>query len=271
MRRIGQQYALDRAQGRELARDAGWLIGSELRAVGIDLAFAPCVDLDYGISEVIGDRALHADPTTVGTLGVDLMNGLREAGMAATAKHFPGHGAVAADSHVALPVDRRALADLSGDLTPYRRMIINGLTSIMMAHVVFPEVDQLPASLSPRWIGQILRKELDFRGAVFTDDLSMAGAVAFGGVLERATLALEAGADMLLVCNSRSAVLTLLDALPAQSNPVSALRLARVRGRQAEVGLAAVSALHAQARWQRVYAALHQEVRPEPPPLELKG
>lgn len=271
MRRIGQQYGIDRAAGREWARETGWLIGAELRAVGVDLAFTPCVDLDYGISEVIGDRALHSDAEIVATLGIDLMNGLREAGMSATAKHFPGHGFVAADSHVALPVDRRELADLGAEITPYRRMIINGLPSVMMAHVVFPDVDSLPASLSARWIKDILRRELDFRGAVFTDDLSMAGAVAFGGVVERARLALEAGADMLPVCNSRAAVHELLDALPVVSNPVSALRLARVHGRQGEVGPGALEALRAQARWKRVNAMLDPRAPAPPPPLELKG
>ena len=123
MHRIGRAYDLDNARGRELAHETGWLIGAELRAVGVDLAFAPVVDLEYGVSEIIGDRAFHATPDTVAELAGALAAGMREAGMSATAKHFPGHGAVAADSHVALPVDRRELADLEPDLTPYRRLI----------------------------------------------------------------------------------------------------------------------------------------------------
>ena len=127
-------------------------MAAELRAVGIDMSFAPCVDLDYGVSSVIGDRAFHRDPRVVAELAIAFMGGMREAGMTATAKHFPGHGAVVPDSHVAMPVDRRALADLDEDLYPYRRLIDNGLASVMAAHVVFSDVDGLPAGFSPRWM-----------------------------------------------------------------------------------------------------------------------
>ena len=169
-----------------LARELGWLMAAELRAVGVDMSFAPCVDLDYGVSSVIGDRALHADAGAVGELAVAYMLGMRDAGMAATAKHFPGHGAVAADSHVALPVDRREWPDLQADFGPYRRLIANGLPSVMVAHVVFPAVDAHPASLSRRWVREVLRGDLGFAGAVFADDLSMAGAAAFGDIVARA-------------------------------------------------------------------------------------
>ncbi|MGH8136174.1 MAG: beta-N-acetylhexosaminidase, partial [Steroidobacteraceae bacterium] len=152
MRALGHRYNGERGEGLALARRLGWLMAAELRAHGIDLSFAPCVDLDYGVSQAIGDRAMHVDAAAVGQLGVAYMLGMRDAGMAATAKHFPGHGAVAADSHVALPVDRRDWADIAADLLPYRRLIANGLSSVMAAHVVFPEVDALPASLSPHWI-----------------------------------------------------------------------------------------------------------------------
>ena len=152
LREIGRRYASDHATGLGLARELGWLMAAELRAVGVDMSFAPCVDLDYGVSSVIGDRALHADAGAVGELAVAYMLGMREAGMAATAKHFPGHGAVAADSHVALPVDRREWPDVQADFGPYRRLIANGLPSVMVAHVVFPAVDALPASLSARWV-----------------------------------------------------------------------------------------------------------------------
>jgi beta-N-acetylhexosaminidase len=270
MQRIGREYDLDRARGREIAREAGWLLGAELRSVGIDLAFAPVVDLHYGVSEVIGDRAFHADADAVSVLAGALMAGLRDAGMSATAKHFPGHGAVAADSHVALPVDRREYLDLGPDLTPYRRLMANGLPSIMMAHVVFPDVDQLPASLSPRWIREILRGELDYRGAVFTDDLSMAGAVAFGGVVARARLALEAGADMLLVCNSRKDVHELLDRLDVRPEPVSALRVARLHGRGPAPDAPSRAELLGSPRFARASLAL-ERVREERPTLALNG
>jgi beta-N-acetylhexosaminidase len=270
MRRIGREFEMDRAAGRSLARDAGWLIGSELRAVGIDLAFSPVVDLEYGVSEVIGDRAFHADPEAVSDLALSLMAGMREAGMAATAKHFPGHGAVVLDSHVALPVDRREYVDLDREITPYRRLIANGLASIMTAHVVFEAVDPLPASLSRRWVSGILRGELGFQGAVFTDDLSMAGAAAFGGVVERARLALAAGADMLPVCNSRAAVHEVLDGLGATPSPVSALRLARLHGQGAGGGVSHHEALRASERWQRTHAML-ERARDARPELRLEG
>ena len=270
MHRLGREYDMNSDRGRELARDAGWLLGAELRALGVDLAFAPVVDLEYGVSEVIGDRAFHADADAVSALAGALMAGMREAGMSATAKHFPGHGAVVADSHVALPVDRRAYEDLSADLTPYRRLIANGLPSVMMAHVVFPAIDARPASLSRSWITGVLRGELDFQGAVFTDDLSMAGAAAFGDVVERAGLAIEAGCDMLVVCNSRPSVELLLERLEARPGPVSALRVARLHGHGPEPGVAARDLLRASARWRGVHAKLAR-ARDERPELQLDG
>jgi beta-N-acetylhexosaminidase len=203
LRDVGRRWAAGHAEGLALARELGWLMAAELRAVGIDLSFAPCVDLDYGVSQAIGDRALHPDAPVVAELAVAYMLGMREAGMAATAKHFPGHGAVAADSHVALPVDRREWPDIEADLQPYRRLIANGLPAVMAAHVVFPEVDPLPASLSPRWIDGVLRRELGFQGTVFADDLSMAGAAVFGDIVTRARQALASGCDVLPVCNDR--------------------------------------------------------------------
>jgi beta-N-acetylhexosaminidase len=161
------------------------------------------------------------------------MTGMREAGMAATAKHFPGHGAVVADSHLALPVDRRELADLAADLLPYRRLIPNDLAAVMMAHVLFPAVDALPASFSRRWVTDILRGELGFRGVVFADDLTMEGASVVGGIVERAEAALAAGCDVLPVCNRRESVLALLDGLRSVPGPASQARVRLMRGREA--------------------------------------
>ena len=192
-RRIGHEFDIDPRAGLELARQMGWLMAAELRACGVDLSFAPCVDLDYGVSEVIGDRAFHRRPDAVAQLAAAYMHGMRDAGMAATAKHFPGHGAVVADSHLAMAVDRRALVDLEDDLMPYRRLIANGLPAVLAAHVLFPEVDPTPASVSPRWIEDVLRGELRFQGVVFTDDMSMAGAAAAGDIVERSRLALAGG------------------------------------------------------------------------------
>lgn len=231
MRRIGHEYEGDPRAALELARRLGWLMAAELRAHGIDHSFAPVVDLDYGVSAVIGDRAFHARGHVVAELAVAWMHGMRDAGMAATAKHFPGHGAVAVDSHLALPVDRRSLVDLDDDLAPYRRLIANGLAGVMVAHVLYPDVDPLPASVSPRWIRGVLRGDLGFQGAVCADDLSMGGAAATGDIVERAARALAAGCDILPVCNDRAAVLKLLRELRATPEPASQLRLVRLRGR----------------------------------------
>lgn len=231
MRLIGRQYDLDPTAGRLLARQCGWLMASELRAVGIDMSFAPCVDLDYGASSVIGDRAFHRDPQVVSELAIAFMGGMREAGMVATAKHFPGHGFVVPDSHVAMPVDRRPLPDLDDDLTPYRRLIDNGLASVMAAHVVFTDVDDKPAGFSRRWMAQQLRGRLGFDGAIFTDDLSMAGAKAIGDMPARAQAALAAGCDVLSVCNDRQGVLQVIDSLRGSGDPLSQVRMARLHGK----------------------------------------
>ena len=249
---IGRLYDLDPEAGRRLAAQCGWLLAAELRAVGIDLSFTPCVDLDYGVSEVIGDRAYHRDPEVVARLAVSAMQGMREAGMAATAKHFPGHGAVVADSHRALPVDRRPLEELGDDLLPYRRMIANGLSSIMVAHVSFPDVDEAPASLSRRWVQSELRGRLGFTGAVFSDDLSMAGAAYAGSVPDRARQALAAGCDVLAICNDRSGVLDTLEELADEADPLSQVRLVRLHGRPTP----ARSELAELPRWQECRSAV---------------
>jgi beta-N-acetylhexosaminidase len=232
VRSLGRRFDEDRADGLKLTRAVGWLMASELRSAGLDYSFAPCVDLDYGVSEIIGDRSFHRNADSVGALAAAYMLGMRDAGMAAIAKHFPGHGAVVADSHVALPVDRRDFADMEGDIRPYRLLIENNLPGIMAAHVVYPAVDALPASLSRRWITDILRGDLGFHGCVFADDLSMAGAVAFGDVVERTRLASLAGCDVLPICNDRAAVVTVLDNFKAEEmSAASQARLVRMRAR----------------------------------------
>ena len=251
-RALGRGYTEDRRAALALAQTAGWLMAAELRAVGVDFSFAPCVDLDYGVSEVIGDRAFHSDPDAVAALSTAYATGMREAGMAATAKHFPGHGAVVADSHISLPVDRRTLEDLEPDLRPYRVLIENHLSAVMAAHVVFPRIDDQPASLSHRWIAGILRGQLGFHGCVFADDLTMAGAAAAGDVVARARLAVAAGCDVLPICNDRSAVLAVLERFrPERMNPASQARLVRMRGR-GEPPLELV----ATPRWQEAEAVI---------------
>jgi len=252
MRMIGRQYDLDAGAGRLLARQCGWLMAAELRAIGVDMSFAPCVDLDYGVSSVIGDRAFHRDPQVVAELAIAFMGGMREAGMAATAKHFPGHGAVVPDSHVAMPVDRRPLVDLDEDIAPYRRLIDNGLASIMAAHVVFAEIDAKPAGFSRRWMHEQLRGRLGFAGAIFTDDLSMAGAGVVGDMPARAKAALEAGCDVLSLCNDRQGVLQVIDSLRGSGDPLSQVRMARLHGKP---GLTR-DALHASSDWQACEGAV---------------
>jgi beta-N-acetylhexosaminidase len=264
-RLIGHQYDLDPRTGLALARSIGWLMAAELRAHGVDISFAPVVDLDLGVSEVIGDRAFHRSPDVVAQLALAWMQGMRDAGMAATAKHFPGHGAVVADSHLTLPVDRRPLVDLTDELAPYRRLMANGLPAVMVAHVLFSAVDPAPASLSGLWIRDVLRGELRFQGVVFADDLSMGGAAAaYGDIVTRARQALAAGCDMLPVCNNRPSVLELLDRLELEPQPASSLRLVRLHGRN---GAPDRPELERSAEWGLARARLAQVL--SPPALTL--
>jgi len=230
---IGRSHDVNAEDGLALARRAGWLMAAELRAVGVDMSFAPVLDLDWGMSEVIGDRAFHRNPETVATLARAYASGMRAAGMAATGKHFPGHGAVVQDSHHTLPVDRRSYADLDQDLLPFQRLAREALAGMMTAHVLYSEVDDQPASFSRRWLAEELRQALDFRGAVFSDDLVMEAASVLGDLPERAKAALEAGCDMVLICNDRPGVIRVVEALAGFSDPVSQIRLARFHGRPA--------------------------------------
>lgn len=199
---LGRLWNTGAQQAQALATDAGYVLAAELRACGVDLSFTPVLDLDYGVSEVIGDRSFHADPEVVATLARALSHGLALAGMAACGKHFPGHGAVTADSHHAIPVDHRTRdAVLAADAAPYAWLGDLVLPSVMPAHVIYPEVDDQPAGFSSVWIQSILRRELAYDGVVFSDDLTMEGATVAGDILARAQAALGAGCDMVLVCN----------------------------------------------------------------------
>ena len=187
------------------ATACGYVLGAELRACGVDMSFAPVLDLDYGESSVVGDRSFGRDPRVVSLLAKSLMAGLQQSGMAHCGKHFPGHGFVKADSHVAIPVDRRSLkAILADDAAPYR-WLSTGLASVMPAHVIYPKVDARPAGFSSVWLNDILRGQLGFAGAVFSDDLSMAAARVLEGqplsYLQATLAALNAGCDMVLLCN----------------------------------------------------------------------
>ncbi|MFO1326870.1 MAG: beta-N-acetylhexosaminidase [Rubrivivax sp.] len=221
MRVLGEAWMRDALAATDAASAVGHVLGAELRACGVDLSFTPVLDLDFGSSGVIGDRAFHRDPRVVAMLAKSLMHGLLRAGMANCGKHFPGHGHVRADSHHEIPVDRRSLkALLADDARPYE-WLSTTLASVMPAHVVYPRVDDRPAGFSPRWLQEILRGRLGFTGAVFSDDLSMAGARRLHGreltYPEAAALALDAGCDLVLLCNQSvdggAAVDDLLDGL----------------------------------------------------------
>jgi len=264
MRVIGRQFRTDSKNALGLARQAGWLIAAELRACGIDLCFAPCVDLDWGVSDIIGDRAFHARAEVVAELAAEFSRGLRSAGMAAVAKHFPGHGAVVADSHEQLPVDRREYGGVLDDMLPYDKLIANGLIAgVMMAHILYPQMDPLPAGFAPFWIQRELRSRLGFDGAVLSDDLSMKATRRYGTMPERARRALDAGCDMILVCNDRDAAQATVRALRDYSNPLSLVRLARLHG----TGHVMRESLLASDQWHDAHAELSKWT--EPPELEL--
>lgn len=219
-----------RANAERLAEQCGWLMATEVLAVGLDLSFAPVLDLEHGHSAVIGDRAFASDPEQAARLAGAYIRGMREAGMAATGKHFPGHGWAEADSHVAIPRDERSLEQIRAcDLQPFA-CLAGQLAAVMPAHVIYPQVDERPAGFSRRWLQDILRGELGFDGVIFSDDLSMAGAHVAGDAAARIEAALSAGCDMGLVCNDRAAAEQALAAL--QRLRVRAPeRLGRMRGR----------------------------------------
>lgn len=205
MRALGDLWMKAPLEATRAASACGYVLGAELRACGVDLSFAPVLDLDYGESGVIGDRAFARDPRVVSLLGQSLMHGLLQSGMANCAKHFPGHGFVKADSHTDIPVDKRSLkAILADDAAPYG-WLTTVIASVMPAHVIYPKVDTHPAGFSSRWLGDILRGQLGFTGAIFSDDLSMKGARQLDGqelsYTQAALAALHAGCDMVLLCN----------------------------------------------------------------------
>jgi beta-N-acetylhexosaminidase len=234
MRALGRLHDAHPHQATRLAEEIGRVIGAELRSCGVDFSFTPVLDVDHGPSAVIGNRAFHTDPDVITALAGALIRGLKQAGVAAVGKHFPGHGFIAADSHREVPVDERSFEEIEArDLQPFARLAAAGLAAIMPSHVVYPKVDARPAGFSPVWIRDVLRERLRFDGVVFSDDLSMVGAAAAGGVVERVRKALEAGCDMALVCNDPAAADEVLANLRWEQSPVSLARLARMHGRGA--------------------------------------
>ncbi len=253
MRRLGEIYATDRRRALQLAEQCGWVLASELRAVGVDFSFAPVLDLDYGCSEVIGDRAFARDPQVVAALAAALMKGMHRAGMAAIGKHFPGHGAVEADSHLAIPHDTRRYEDIfSEDIVPYERMMNNGLAGVMPAHVIYVQVDANPAGFSPFWLKQVLRERIGFQGVIFSDDLNMEGASVAGDYVARAQAAVEAGCDMVLICNNREGARQILNGFKPEPNPVLHARLARLHGRHPVTW----AEMHRDTAWRQAVSAV---------------
>lgn len=229
---IGKNYVNDNRRGIELAEKAGWLMATELRAVDVDFSFAPVLDVHKGISNVIGDRSFHRDPEVVAILAKAYMQGMKSGGMSAVGKHFPGHGSVVEDSHLAIPVDKRRYEDIQlDDLIPFERMIHAGLPAIMPAHVIYPAVDDKPAGFSSVWLKEILREQLGFQGTIFSDDISMAGAEIAGDYIGRTDSAIRAGCDMVLVCNNQDAAVSILENFEYNPNPASQVRLIRMHGK----------------------------------------
>ncbi len=250
MARIGEVYAHDPAAGSQLANDAGWLLGMEMAACGLDISFAPVLDVESGLSSVIGDRSFSQDPEHVAELGGRFVQGLHEAGMAAVGKHFPGHGGIEADTHHTIADDPRPLSEIKArDLVPFTRLA-GELDGVMPAHVVYSAFDKRPAGFSPSWLG-ILRESLGFKGCIFSDDLTMAGAHLAGEPRERARAALAAGCDMLLVCNDRNAALE----ITASCQGIENRRIGKLRYARARPDLEALSALK---RWRRANARLSE-------------
>lgn len=229
MAELGKVWMIDPMRAMSLATACGVVMAAELRACGVDLSFTPVLDLDYGVSDVIGDRAFHRDPRVVAMLARALAQGLAMAGMAACGKHFPGHGAVTQDSHHEIPVDNRTLTRiLKEDAAPYEWLGDLVIPSVMPAHVIYPKVDASPAGFSRRWIQDILRGQLQYDGVVFSDDLTMEGASVAGDITARAQAALSAGCDMVLVCNRPDLADELLSKLKHEQSGQSIQRIARL-------------------------------------------
>lgn len=245
MRKLGEWYDRNPEAALNATRDIAYVLAIELRACGIDLSFAPVLDLDWGHSGVIGDRSLHRNPDIVIALASALIEGFSAAGMGACGKHFPGHGWADADSHVSIPIDDRDFDALSLDMAPFRALPLAG---VMPAHVIYPKIDSLPAGFSPKWHA-ILRQDVGFDGVVFSDDLSMEGASVAGDILDRVKVAWAAGCDMLLVCNAPDKVADVLENWHPAPDAIRAGRLERLRPT-----LPAPPSLHAlnsDARWCR--------------------
>ena len=230
--RYAALYKKNKTKGLELAYNAGWIMASELLECGIDISLAPVLDLNKEVSEVVGDRAFHRDPKIVTALAKSFVDGMNAVGMSATGKHFPGHGSCVLDSHIAKPVDPRTLEEIEGDdLIPFAKLS-SRLGAVMPAHVTYPTVDSVPAGFSKIWLQDILRKKLKFKGVILSDCLSMKGAAIGGDFVVRAQMAIDAGCDMVILCQqTRDLVSWVLDNLGREGSLESSQRLAALAGK----------------------------------------
>lgn len=235
---VGAAHALNARHGIQLARALGVVIGAELLAHGVDFSFTPVLDVDFGVSSVIGDRSFSRDPRVIAELAGAVCDGLVESGSVAVGKHFPGHGAVSADSHIAIPVDDREYEAIAAlDMAPYESLVLGRIAGVMPAHVIYPRADSQPAGFSRFWLKDVLRKRLGFSGMIFSDDLSMEGATVAGGIVDRGLAALEAGCDMILVCNAPVEARALVAGLRATAPVLDQKRATMMRGRPVSTGL----------------------------------
>lgn len=227
---LGELYEQNPDEAIEYAYMLGWLMASELLSVGVDMSFAPVLDIDTGFSEVIKGRGFHSNPDIITELGIAYIHGMQEAGMAATGKHFPGHGSVQEDSHHTIPIDTRDLKTIAAnDTVPFEQLALL-LDAVMTAHVIYENIDTLPAGFSQIWLQEFLRAQFAFQGAIFSDDLTMKGANVMGDFPSRAHAALSAGCDMILICNNRPEVAEVLHSLKNYSEMRSQQRLLKLCG-----------------------------------------
>lgn len=263
MRALGNYYYHNPEKAISDAHKLGWLLAAELLAAGIDFSFTPVLDLDYGGSKVIGDRAFAAEKQVVSHLAKTLMDGMHEAGMACVGKHFPGHGFIEADSHVEIAVDERNLAEIqTNDMQPFLRLIADGLDAVMPAHVIYPNVDNRPAGFSKFWLQEILRHQCHFEGAIISDDMSMQAAKSFGDIVIGVKAALDAGCDLVLVCNDSVAADKVLSQLQWSSSALNHARLIRLQGH----GKFSLQSLRVDVKWQAAVQAnkrIHQFIEQE--------
>ena len=219
MQTLGDFLDKESSAGLSLCHDVGWLMASEVLACGLDISFAPVLDVDRDTSSIIGDRSFSNNPETVIVAAKAFIEGMNEAGMASTGKHFPGHGGIFADSHLEAPVDSRGWEQMeSHDLKPFRALA-NNLGGIMPAHITFPAIDPFSVGFSSYWLREILRQKLGFKGVIFSDDLTMKGADVAGGYESKAKMALDAGCDMILVCNCPEGTVEVLSYMEKQNVP----------------------------------------------------